>query len=458
MSPVSFIPPNKDHRQSGYRKNVNNLVDTDRKTEGINISVLRIAVLCCTILLTLGCVTTTVQQEEVYQAIEITEPTSVKPVAITKIAAKIRRGTIVGELGVGAFCVKAEDLKWRSGNKVFLDSEDLIDVFREELESHGWPVVGSTENLFEGYDVSGAEVLVAARVTSLEISLCAPKAGFGNWDTMGSMRMEVEWQIYSPARRSLIGTIETAGSVETKKAGDAYELLSHSFSVATNNLLASQNFLSMVEKSEGLLARPNDFEARVIENKNRNYRTLEAAINAARRSTVTIRRADGVHGSGFAIGDGSMLLTNSHVVGDAKVVSLVAEGGIVLEGRVAKVSRERDVALIVIDALRFPALHINNVIPTMGSRVLAVGSPLDERLSGSVTSGIVSGTRQMDGYDWIQSDAAVSPGSSGGPLIDHSGSVVGITTAGFQVAGSEVGLNLFIPITDALAFVELRLK
>ena len=354
--------------------------------------------------------------------------------------------------------MKAEDVKWRSGNKVVLDSEELIDVFREELEAHGWPVVGSTENLIEGYDVSGAEVLIGARVTNLEISLCAPLSSFNNWDTKGSMRMEVEWQVYSPARRSLIGTIETAGSAKTTTPGDTYDLLSESFSVATNNLLASRQFLNMVERSDGLLSRPDGSGASVIENKRRSYRTLEAAIGAVKRSTVTIRRADGGHGSGFAIGDGSVLLTNSHVVGNATVVSLVAEGGIVLNGNVVKVSKERDVALISTDALRFPALHISDAVPAVGSQVLAVGSPLDERLSGSVTSGIVSGIRQMDGYDWIQSDAAVSPGNSGGPLIDENGSVVGITTAGFQPAGSQVGLNLFIPISDALAFVELRLE
>ena len=416
----------------------------------------RTAVLFSVAILAGGCVTRAVQQEEVKQAIEIVEPSKVKPVAITKIAAKIRRGTVVGELGVGAFCAKAEDVKWRSGSKVVLDSEELIDVFREELETHGWPVVGSTENLFEGYDVSGAEVLIAARVTDLELSLCAPYSGFNNWDTTGSMRMEVEWQVYSPARRSLIGTIETAGSAEMNRPGEAYDLLSQSFSIATNNLLADPDFLSMVERSDGLLARPDGSGASTIENKLRNFRTLEEAISAAKRSTVTIRRADGGHGSGFAIGDGSILLTNSHVVGNAKAVSLVSEGGIVLDGYVVKVSKERDVALVATDALRFPPLHINGAVPAVGSQVLAIGSPLDERLSGSVTAGIVSGLRQMDGYDWIQSDAAVSPGNSGGPLIDGNGSVIGITTAGFQPANSQVGLNLFIPISDALAFVELR--
>ena len=73
----------------------------------------RIAIPLFAVLLAVGCVTGTVQQEEVKHAIEIVESDKVKPVAITKIAAKIRRGTVVGELGIGAFCMKAEDVKHR---------------------------------------------------------------------------------------------------------------------------------------------------------------------------------------------------------------------------------------------------------------------------------------------------------------------------------------------------------
>lgn len=105
---------------------------------------------------------------------------------------------------------------------------------------------------------------------------------------------------------------------------------------------------------------------------------------------------------------------------------------------------------------RLPSMHINPVVPDAGQRVYAIGSPLDESMSGSVTSGIVSGVRELDGYNWIQSDTAISPGNSGGPLIDENGSVVGISTAGYQAGGSQVGLNLFIPIQNALTFVGFR--
>ncbi|MDH3692715.1 MAG: serine protease [Gammaproteobacteria bacterium] len=402
---------------------------------------------------------TTVQQAEVRDAIEITDSSRVKPIAITKVAAKIRRGTVVGNLGVGAFCLGSDEVKWRSGNKVYLSNEDLVDVFREELESNGWPVVGSTEDLFEGYDISGAEVLVAARVTDIESKFCAPMAGFGNWNLKGSMRMDVEWQVYSPARRTLIGTIETQGSADIKKSSDDtnWELLSESFALAANNLIADIRFLEMVEKSSGLAKAPESLGGDLIDNKRVSYLTMEAALASAKQSTVTVRTAQG-HGSGFAVGDGSYILTNSHVVGDASAVTLVTSSGLSIDAAVARVSKERDIAVVRIDGLRLPPLHINRAIPDSGARVYAVGSPLDETMSGSVTSGIISGSRIMDGYQWIQSDTAVSPGNSGGPLLDADGSVVGISTLGYMAGGSQVGLNMFIPIQNGLTFVGLRVK
>ena len=115
-------------------------------------------------------------------------------------------------------------------------------------------------------------------------------------------------------------------------------------------------------------------------------------------------------------------------------------------------------ALIKIDGIRLLPIYVETRIPDATSIVYAIGSPLAEELSGSVTSGIVSGSRIMDGYDWIQSDAAISSGNSGGPLLNDYGHVVGISTAGFQVSGSQVGLNLFIPIADALVYSGLRME
>jgi len=414
---------------------------------------------CCVFLTALSGCATNVGQVEVKRAIEITDRSKIKPIAITKVAAKMRRGQVLGSFRAGAFCISNGDLKWKSGNKVYLSNEDLVDVFKDELERNGWPVVGTTEDLFSGYDVSGAEVLVAAKISDIKTDMCAPMAGFGNFDVKGSMKMDVEWQVYSPARKSLIGTVETQGSTELKKSSDdaSFELLQGSFSLAVNNLLASNEFLEMVEKSRGLLDGPNASNARAIKNRDVSYKTLTEAVEAAKKSTITVRTAGG-HGSGFAIGDGSLVITNAHVVGEAENVTVVTSGGLSLNGEVVKVSKERDTALIALSGLRLPALRINLSIPSSASKIYAVGSPIDERLSGTVTEGIVSGTRLLDGYEWIQSDVAINPGNSGGPLMDRNGEVIGISTMGMQSGGSQVGLNLFVPIGDALKWLELTVK
>ena len=85
---------------------------------------------------------TIVQQVEVKAPIAVQDPMKVKPVAITKIVAKMRRGADIGVYEIGAFCVPDSRIRWKSGGKVNLSSEELVDVFRDELEANGWPDVG----------------------------------------------------------------------------------------------------------------------------------------------------------------------------------------------------------------------------------------------------------------------------------------------------------------------------
>jgi serine protease Do len=85
-----------------------------------------------------------------------------------------------------------------------------------------------------------------------------------------------------------------------------------------------------------------------------------------------------------------------------------------------------------------------------GGEVYAVGTPLSEKLQFSVTKGVVSGIRKIDDLEYIQSDVAVLPGSSGGPLLDSKGNAVEVTSRGLGVG---VAVNFFIPLTDMDKYV-----
>ena len=90
--------------------------------------------------------------------------------------------------------------------------------------------------------------------------------------------------------------------------------------------------------------------------------------------------------------------------------------------------------------------------PQVGEEVYALGSPYGQTLSGTLTRGVLSARRVLEGVAYLQSDVAINPGSSGGPLIDAQGRVLGITQL-----GNAQGVGLFIPIDDVLEKLALVL-
>jgi S1-C subfamily serine protease len=149
------------------------------------------------------------------------------------------------------------------------------------------------------------------------------------------------------------------------------------------------------------------------------------------------------------------LLTNHHVVGEAKTVRVRWSDGFESTGEVIRSDRGRDVALIRTEPHGRTPLALNTATPEIGAPVFAIGTPLDPKLQNTVTRGIVSGSRIIEGFRFIQSDAPVTHGNSGGPLLDAHGEVIGLTDKGMSPeAGSS--LNFFIPIGDALDFLGLK--
>ena len=163
------------------------------------------------------------------------------------------------------------------------------------------------------------------------------------------------------------------------------------------------------------------------------------------------------HGSGFAIGRGNYILTNAHVVGEAKNVTIITSSKISIPGTVEVIDKGRDIALVSIKGISLQPLRLADGDLSTAEKLYAIGAPLQEELSSTVTQGIYSAKRDFEGYNWIQSDTSINPGNSGGPLLNSDGHVVGISTAGFMPTGAQVGLNLFIPIMDGLKFIGIEL-
>lgn len=171
-------------------------------------------------------------------------------------------------------------------------------------------------------------------------------------------------------------------------------------------------------------------------------------------SVVAVFTGDG-HGSGFLVSADGYVLTNDHVVGDAKYVKVRWSDGSETLGEVVRADKLRDVALIKTDVKGSAPLSLRTTPLQAGEAVFAVGTPLDEKFQGSVTKGVVSATRTYNGLPYIQSDVVINGGNSGGPLLDEAGAVIGICVSGMEINGAPVGINLFIPIDDALKALAL---
>jgi serine protease Do len=153
-------------------------------------------------------------------------------------------------------------------------------------------------------------------------------------------------------------------------------------------------------------------------------------------------------GSGFFITADGYAVTNNHVVDKAESVEVTTDDGKSYTAKVIGTDPRTDIALIKVSGRSdFPFVHFGDKSPRIGDWVLAVGNPFG--LGGTVTAGIVSARGRDIGAgpydDFIQIDAAVNKGNSGGPTFDVDGNVIGVNTAIFSPSGGNVGIAFDIP-------------
>jgi serine protease Do len=152
-------------------------------------------------------------------------------------------------------------------------------------------------------------------------------------------------------------------------------------------------------------------------------------------------------GSGFVISADGFVVTNNHVIDNASKIQVSFDKDNKFEAELVGTDPRTDIALLKIKASQtFPFVKFSDKTPRIGDWVLAIGNPFG--LGGSVTAGIVSAQGRDIGsgpYDYMQIDAAVNRGNSGGPTFNLDGEVVGVNTAIYSPSGGNVGIAFAIP-------------
>lgn len=381
-------------------------------------------------------------------------PAPKRTVALTRMGSSMEDGDLDARFQFGLACVTDRSVRLRGAGTRF-DDPEFKRVFRDAMADAGirGPREGGGGDLFSSPGDGGSDLQVGALVRSVRLETCT-KTRFS--DTEGSARIEVEWQVYSSEEGKVLAKIATYGSYSTSGSEDRIveRLLNGAFKRAVQDFAADTTFLRIVKTGAAkreVAAAPLTPLSIVV------AAPRQTPIAKAGSSVVSIVVAEG-HGSGVLVSPDGYILTNRHVAGDSGKVRIVWADGSESPGQVLRADRKRDVALVKVDDPRAQPLAIRHEPAQLSETVFAIGTPLDEKFAGTLTRGIVSGLRIMDGQPLIQSDVVINGGNSGGPLLDEKGQIIGLTVAGMEVGGAPMGINFFIPIDDALKVLALTPK
>jgi S1-C subfamily serine protease len=318
----------------------------------------------------------------------------------------------------------------------------------EALRAAGHNAVGAESLVFDRDESDAADLLLGGTVLELEcrdMKFTNRRCRIGvDWEVLARDDDEVVYRVMTRYAESNIGENPTVA---------ARRLLLG----ALRSLMARRRFAALLAgKGQNLPASDESYPAAEFRACAAGERPLPAEFDAAAEGTLLIKGARGF-GSGFALGPDGLVLTAAHVVSE-KTVEIRSRNGAVYVGHVVRLSRKYDVALVALEkppAAGLPCLDLELVPPNAGADTFAIGSPASQELAFSLTRGIVSGLRLLDGVALIQTDASLSPGNSGGPLLNAQGRVVGVVSR--KIAGQAVeGLGFAVQIADGLRALGLQ--
>jgi serine protease Do len=360
-------------------------------------------------------------------------------------------------------CTKEQALGLEAAKRTLVTAE-FIATFNEAFEDSSYNV--ASKKTFAMEQNSSNDLSLGAVITGLRVKDCFhPYNGIPSPKRFSqtSTYLRIDWTVFDNlARKVVYKTTTEGGDYGFKKLarinGSALSA-SLAFRQAVENLLADQKFVDVLLTPSALDVSYSDISIPLddIEITHGSPKTkFVSKTPLIEKASVTVRTTGG-HGSGFIISSPGYVLTNHHVVGQNREV-IVILGDQQQRATVVRSHPGRDVALLKLEK-RFTSapLQINPNRVNLGEEIYVVGTPLDERLSFSISRGIISARRTLDQRAYYQTDAAVNPGNSGGPVFNSAGNVIGITVAGlFTSDGASKNINYVIPIMDALKALDIE--
>ena len=334
-------------------------------------------------------------------------------------------------------------------DEVGIADQDFRVHILEDLRARGINAVGA-ENLVFGNDRGAqADLMLGGTVKELE---CRSGADYGNI----SCSMGVEWQVLDVGRDTVVYKLLTRARVLEHPKEPTATLGKHLVAANLESLGKHAEFRKLLApQTEGT---PTQGYARATLRACKTPpRAMPAASEQVLDATVLVQTSGGF-GSGFLVGPGGFVVTAAHVVPESSATIKLRDGR-QFPATVIRVERRIDIALLRLglpEGVNLPCLPSKLTPVAVGADVYAVGSPASRDLSFSLARGIVSGVRLLQGLQYLQTDAAVNSGNSGGPLVTGSGEAAAIVS--YKLVGVAVeGIAFGVPLAGGLDAIGVTL-
>ena len=336
-------------------------------------------------------------------------------------------------------------LRLPGAGEISVAGESARIQFLETLRANGYPAMGAESVVFDQDSSEKARFALGGTAGELE---CSPTA-HPPWRRCS---LGIQWEVMDRQRKTVTYrtiTRHLATGADPDRLGA--ELVQGAF----QSLLSRPAFVNALKKQKEVSAERPNHPAATFKRCRPDAMAMPGAAEKALEATVLVESGDAL-GSGVVISPDGLVLTAAHVLADAGHTTIQLRNGTRLPAIVVRSDRRDDVALLRAESKDSTACLAARSEPMrVGDEVYAIGSPLGKTFSFTLTRGIVSGFRQIDAVSYLQTDASVNRGNSGGPFIDSLGRWTAITSWK-AVGGGVEGIAFGVPLAAALSGLGLQ--
>ena len=382
-------------------------------------------------------------------------------VGFDKLLADIKDGTEVGT-SVGEDG-KATPIKWEGSVKV--GEKAFERRFYEVLSKAGirTPSRPDPKLFSDGGRVQLPRYLVGVQLMDLKVDLRHdPRKHYEAGSEVGSTNLTMEWKVLDRSTGKVVNTLSTAGrAIHRQRLGYVQSDNITAFEDALVKFLEEGSLIELVRtnttpSTHAVASADSTSLSFELENTSLpDFKNLGEMIRYADRSCVTVI-TDGGHGSGVIINKEGWVLSAQHVVDGTNRVEIQFSDGLRQDANILYADVDYDLVLLDIAGSGYRPLPLAlNDSTGIGDEVVTIGTPADLALGQSVSKGILSGRRKIDDRVYLQTDLAVNPGNSGGPLLNSQGEVIGIVQSKLVGKGIE-GLGFAVPTERVMELLKIR--